>query len=242
MTQPQEGRAIATTKKPKAADMTKPAVKATAAPKAAAKASAAPKAAAKTAVKKPAAAKKAPAVKKAPVAKKAPAVKKAAVPKAPAKPKAAVKPKDAAKPKAVAKAKAPAKAAADPHKPTAAVEKLHKLILKSLDDDKAEEVVSIPLAGKSSVADYIVVASGRSSRQVGAIAEHLAQRILEATGHKARIEGKGVGDWVLLDAGDIVVHIFRPEVRGFYRLEKMWGVDIPEPANVMGPDMEQDAG
>nr|WP_290981162.1 ribosome silencing factor [Ferrovibrio sp.] len=122
------------------------------------------------------------------------------------------------------------------------MEKLHKLILKSLDDDKAEEVVSIPLAGKSSVADYIVVASGRSSRQVGAIAEHLAQRILEATGHKARIEGKGVGDWVLLDAGDIVVHIFRPEVRGFYRLEKMWGVDIPEPANVMGPDMEQDAG
>ncbi len=157
--------------------------------------------------------------------------KKAAAPKVKAatKPKAAAKPKAPAKPKA-AKPAAKAVKAADPNKPTAAVEKLHKLILKSLDDDKAEEIVSIPLAGKSSVADYIVVASGRSSRQVGAIAEHLAQRIHEATGHKARVEGKGVGDWVLIDAGDIVVHIFRPEVRGFYRLEKMWGVDIPEPA------------
>ncbi|MBX3453840.1 MAG: ribosome silencing factor [Ferrovibrio sp.] len=105
---------------------------------------------------------------------------------------------------------------------------MHQLILKSLDDDKAEEVVSIPLAGKSSVADYIVVASGRSSRQVSAIAEHLVQRVAQATGHKARVEGKGVGDWVLIDAGDIVVHIFRPEVRGFYKLEKMWGTDIPD--------------
>jgi ribosome-associated protein len=174
------------------------------------------------------------------------ATTKASATKTPAKPKAAAKPKAPAKPQAAAKPKTPAvktahaikagkvkpaKAAAiDPHKPTPAVEKLHKLILKSLDDDKAEDVVSIPLAGKSSVADYIVVASGRSSRQVGAIAEHLAQKVGEATGHKAKIEGKGGGDWVLIDAGDIVVHIFRPEVRGFYKLEKMWGVDIPEPA------------
>ncbi len=157
-------------------------------------------------------------------------MKAAAKPPVVAKPPAPAKPKAAAKPKAPAKPKAAKAVKADPNRPTAAVEKLHKLILKSLDDDKAEEVVSIPLAGKSSVADYIVVASGRSSRQVGAIAEHLAQRIAEATGHKARIEGKNAGDWVLIDAGDIVVHIFRPEVRGFYRLEKMWGVDIPEPA------------
>ncbi|WP_428249465.1 ribosome silencing factor [Ferrovibrio sp.] len=177
--------------------------------------------------KKAATAPKAKASAKAPVkAAKTPAAAKAPVV---AKPKAAAKPKAPAKPKA-AKPTATKAVKADPNRPTAAVEKLHKLILKSLDDDKAEEVVSIPLAGKSSVADYIVVASGRSSRQVGAIAEHLAQRIAEATGHKARIEGKNAGDWVLIDAGDIVVHIFRPEVRGFYRLEKMWGVDIPEPA------------
>lgn len=91
-------------------------------------------------------------------------------------------------------------------------------------------MVSIPLAGKSSIADYIVVASGRSSRQVGAIAEHLVERVAKATGRKARVEGKGGGDWLLIDTGDIVVHIFRPEVRGFYNLEKMWAAEIPEPS------------
>lgn len=109
--------------------------------------------------------------------------------------------------------------------------KLHQLILKSLDDDKAEEIVSIELAGKSSIADYLVIASGRSSRQVAAIAEHLVEKISRETGRKVRPEGKAVGDWVLIDTGDIVVHIFRPEVRSFYNLEKMWGgAAIPEPA------------
>ncbi len=113
----------------------------------------------------------------------------------------------------------------------AAVLKLHQMILKSLDDDKAEEIVSIELAGKSSIADYLVIASGRSSRQVSAIAEHLVERISRETGRKVRAEGKAVGDWVLIDTGDIVVHIFRPEVRSFYNLEKMWGgAAIPEPA------------
>ena len=110
----------------------------------------------------------------------------------------------------------------------ASAERLHNLVLKSLDDDQAQDVVSIPLAGKSSIADYIVIASGRSSRQVAAIAQKLAERIKEATGRSVRIEGLPVADWVLIDAGDVIVHIFRPEVRSFYNLERMWGfVDTP---------------
>lgn len=95
-------------------------------------------------------------------------------------------------------------------------------ILASLDDDKAEDVVTIALAGKSEMADHMVIASGRSSRQVGAIAEKLADRLKGEMGLIARIEGKELGDWVLLDAGDVIVHVFRPEVRDFYQLEKMW--------------------
>jgi ribosome-associated protein len=98
---------------------------------------------------------------------------------------------------------------------------LHGLILQSLDDDQAQEVVSIPLEGKSSIADHMVVASGRSSRQVAAIAQKLAERIKQA-GRRARIEGLPSADWVLIDAEDVIVHIFRPEVRSFYNLERMW--------------------
>lgn len=136
--------------------------------------------------------------------------------------------KTAAKPKTAKKTpEKPAKKSTLP----AAVTRLHQLILKSLDDDKAEEIVSIDLAGKSSIADFLVIASGRSSRQVAAIAEHLVDRISKETGKKVRAEGKAVGDWVLIDTGDIVVHIFRPDVRSFYNLEKMWGgAAIPEPA------------
>ena len=94
--------------------------------------------------------------------------------------------------------------------------------LASLDDDKAEEIVTIPLAGKSEIADHMVVASGRSSRQVQSIAEKLVQRLKEAFGISPRVEGQTTGDWVLIDAGDVVVHVFRPEVRDFYQLEKMW--------------------
>ena len=96
------------------------------------------------------------------------------------------------------------------------------LVLASLDEDAAEDVVDIPLAGKSEMADYMVVASGRSSRHVGALAEKLADRIKKATGRLSRSEGKQMGDWVLLDCGDVVVHIFRPEVREYYDLEKLW--------------------
>jgi len=142
--------------------------------------------------------------------------------------KQAAKPKTAKK--TAEKSKSEKSAAKKPALP-AAVVKLHQLILKSLDDDKAEEIVSIDLAGKSSIADFLVIATGRSSRQVAAIADHLVERIGKETGKKVRPEGKSVGDWVLIDTGDIVVHLFRPEIRSFYNLEKMWGgAAIPEPA------------
>lgn len=106
------------------------------------------------------------------------------------------------------------------------------LILNSLQDDKAEDVISIDLAGKSAIADHMVVATGRSTRQVVAMSEKLQLRIKEGTGKAPNLEGKGPGDWVLVDAGDVIVHIFRPEVREFYQLEKMWlGTDTAEPAN-----------
>ena len=94
--------------------------------------------------------------------------------------------------------------------------------LSSLEEDKAEDVVSIDLRGKSEIADYMVVCSGRSSRQVAAISEKLVQRLKADLGVVARIEGKDAGDWVLIDAGDAIVHVFRPEVREFYQIEKMW--------------------
>ena len=101
-------------------------------------------------------------------------------------------------------------------------EALLTCVIASLEDDKAEELVTIALKGRSSVADHMVIASGRSSRQVAAIAEHLVERLKQDAGVIARVEGKEVGDWVLIDAGDVIVHLFRPEVREFYQLEKMW--------------------
>ena len=99
---------------------------------------------------------------------------------------------------------------------------LQDLILASLAEDKAEDVTVLDITGKSTVADCMVVCSGRSSRQVSAIADHLAER-LKGTGYKGvRVEGKVLGDWVLVDAGDVIVHIFRPEVRELYQLERLW--------------------
>ncbi|WP_108815611.1 ribosome silencing factor [Loktanella sp. Alg231-35] len=95
-------------------------------------------------------------------------------------------------------------------------------VLKSLDDDKGEDIVQIDLRGKSEIGDYMVIASGRSTRQVTAMAEKLADRIKQEFGIISKTEGKDTGDWVLIDTGDIIVHIFRPEVREFYQLEKMW--------------------
>jgi len=105
--------------------------------------------------------------------------------------------------------------------PYTADDVLH-FVLASLDDDKAEDVVQIDLRGRSDVADYMVVCSGRSSRQVASISEKLADRLKLELKMSARMEGKEAGDWVLIDAGDVIVHVFRPEVRDFYQLEKMW--------------------
>lgn len=107
--------------------------------------------------------------------------------------------------------------------PTAGQDDPHlALVLQSLDDDQAQEVVTIALEGKSSIADHMVIASGRSSRQVAAIAQKLAERLKQAGYGNARIEGLPAADWVLVDSGEIVVHLFRPEVRSFYNLERMW--------------------
>ncbi len=95
-------------------------------------------------------------------------------------------------------------------------------VLKSLEDDKAEDIVQIDLRGKTAIGDHMVICSGRSSRQVSAISEKLVERIKERFGFTAKMEGKQTGDWVLIDTGDVIVHVFRPEVREFYQLEKMW--------------------
>jgi ribosome-associated protein len=108
---------------------------------------------------------------------------------------------------------------------TAGAEALHDLVLRSLDDDQAQDVVSIPLTGKSSIADHMVIASGRSTRQVASMAQKLQDRIKQDLGRHVRIEGLPVADWVLIDADDVIVHIFRPEVRSFYNLERMWGFE-----------------
>ena len=103
---------------------------------------------------------------------------------------------------------------------------LKQTILKLLDDKKANQVVTVDLKNKSSIADYLIIASATNTRQVGAIADSL-YRELKAMGIRSTIEGVPQCDWVLVDAGDIIVHIFRPEVRAFYNLEKMWGMEIP---------------
>ena len=103
-------------------------------------------------------------------------------------------------------------------------------ILTSLDDDKAEDIVTIDLDGRSSLADAIVIANGRSQRHVSSIAEHLARRLKEAGYGTRPVDGLQSGDWVLVDAGDVIVHIFRPEVRSYYDLEGMWSVEEPRRA------------
>jgi ribosome-associated protein len=114
----------------------------------------------------------------------------------------------------------PASTAADAH-----VEKLHQIILKCLEDGQAEEVVSIPLAGKSAIADHMVIASGRSTRQVAALAQRIESEVKQQLRQNVRVEGLATADWVLIDARDVIVHLFRPEVRQFYGLEKMWAFD-----------------
>ncbi|WP_425373374.1 ribosome silencing factor [Microvirga flavescens] len=107
-------------------------------------------------------------------------------------------------------------------------EDIRAAILASLEDMKAENTVEIDLAGKTSLADTMIVTSGRSNRHVGAIADRILQDLKDKGFGNARVEGMPACDWVLIDAGDVLVHIFRPEVRGFYNLEKMWSADRPQ--------------
>lgn len=97
-----------------------------------------------------------------------------------------------------------------------------EIVLNSLDDSKAENIVSIDIQGKSPLADYMIIASGRSHRHVAAVADHLLRGLKEAGFGAARVEGLAGADWVLIDTGDIIIHVFRPEVREFYNIEKMW--------------------
>ncbi len=116
----------------------------------------------------------------------------------------------------------------DPVAPNASAKKqlsadaLLKLVLESLDDSKAEEISTIDIAGKSSIADHMVVATGRSNRHVSAVADRLLRDLKDAGQGTPKVEGMPACDWVLVDANDVVVHVFRPEVREFYNLEKMW--------------------
>ena len=106
-------------------------------------------------------------------------------------------------------------------------ESLVEVVRSSLEDDKAENIVVIDLSEKSTIGDYMVIASGRSARQVAAMAEHLQQKLKASGAARVRAEGLATCDWVLIDAGDAIIHLFRPEVRDFYNLEKMWGVELP---------------
>lgn len=116
---------------------------------------------------------------------------------------------------------------------TATSDLLLARIIETLDQDKAEDIVQIDLRGKTEIGDYMVICSGRSTRQVSAISEKLAQKVKDEFGRTPKVEGKDTGDWVLIDTGDVIVHVFRPEVREFYQLEKMWmdGATPGTPAN-----------
>ncbi len=118
-------------------------------------------------------------------------------------------------------------AAPEGGKPLPDVNTILKAIVESLEDSKAEEIVSIDIAGRSSLADAMIIASGRSHRHVGAIADHLDKKLREIGVSQLRVEGLPHCDWVLVDAGDAMVHLFRPEVRSFYNLEKIWQVETP---------------
>jgi ribosome-associated protein len=115
-------------------------------------------------------------------------------------------------------------AARDPNRPAPGidVDAATRVVLTSLEDDKAEDIIAIDIRGKSSFADMLVVASGRSARHVGALADHVMRKLKEAGVNDVRVEGMPQADWVLVDAGDVVVHLFRPEVRSFYNIEKIW--------------------
>lgn len=120
---------------------------------------------------------------------------------------------------------------------TDSVNTLHAMVLATLEDDQALDIVTIPLAGKSVIADHMVIASGRSTRQVASMANKIAGRVHKELGRSVKMQGLAAADWVLIDAGDVIVHIFRPEVRQFYALERMWMMDPPA-AEKMRPEAD----
>jgi len=107
-------------------------------------------------------------------------------------------------------------------------EPLIESVMTSLEDSKGEEIITIDLTGKTAIADAMIIASGRSKRHVSAIAEKLLRQLREQGYKGVKVEGLGVGEWVLIDAGDVIVHVFQPEIRDFYNLEKMWSADRPD--------------
>jgi ribosome-associated protein len=123
---------------------------------------------------------------------------------------------------------APSPIRKEPPEAPAAEAAIIDVVLKSLDDAKAEQTVAIDITGKSSLSDHLVVTTGRSHRHVGAMADQLVRDLREAGHAKPRVEGMPANDWVLVDAGDVIVHIFRPEVREFYNIEKLWSADFAE--------------
>ena len=133
-------------------------------------------------------------------------------------------PKRPSQRRASRKSAAPAASRPEPRLPNPVL----RLIESSLDADKAEEIVTIDLTNKTTIADYMVIATGRSQRQLAAMADHLVVKLKPQVG-PIPVEGKDHGDWVLIDAGDVVVHLFRPEARAHYNLEKMWAMEMPEP-------------
>jgi ribosome silencing factor RsfS/YbeB/iojap len=149
------------------------------------------------------------------------------VPKLPATPGTPRKKAAAAGPR---KPSADKSAAARPKAAEASrLEKLAKIIVASLEDDKAEDIVSLDVAGRAAFADRMIIATGIADRQIAAIAQHLEEKLSKAGLKRVQIEGASGSDWVLIDAGDIVVHLFKPEARGLYALERMWGPELDEP-------------
>ena len=120
---------------------------------------------------------------------------------------------------------------ADADEGAAIAEAIRRTVLRSLDDSKAENVTDIDITGKSPLADRMIVASGRSQRHVGAVSDRLLRDLKDAGFGSPKVEGLPAADWVLIDAGDVIVHLFRPEVREFYNLERMWMTERSEPAD-----------
>ncbi len=130
----------------------------------------------------------------------------------------------------------PRRRKAEPEQKTAPAEldRMQGIICASLEDDKAEDILAIDLAGRASFADRMVLATGLADRQISAMATHLTEKLHEAGFKKILTEGANGTDWVLIDAGDIIVHLFKPEARNLYALEKMWGPDLDEPLGEAG--------